>query len=77
MMPAERADYSAYNTLERILSNHRVRDTKYSGARQKRLKISIVRGNIFHASAGFLKMLQEKYGPNTAFGDALAKWEGR
>lgn len=77
MMPTEQADYGGSFTLDRILDDYRVRDTKYSGARQKRLKIAIGRGNIFHASAGFLQMLREKYGPNTPFSEALAKWEGR
>lgn len=77
MMPVEQHDYGASCTLDRILENERLRDTKYSGPRQKRLKIAIGRGKIFHASAGFLKMLCEKYGPNTPFSEALAKWEGR
>lgn len=77
MMPTEQADYGGSFTLDRILDDYRVRDTKYSGARQKRLKIAIGRGNIFHASAGYLQMLKEKYGGKTTFNDALAAWEGR
>lgn len=77
MMPTERNDYSAYIPLDTMLEDRRVRDTKYSGARQKRLKIAIGYGNVFHASAGFLQMLREKYGGKTTFNDALAAWEGR
>lgn len=77
MLPEVHADYSAYNQLSTILEDPRVRDTKYSGARQKRLKISVGRGNIYHASADFLKILSEMYGAKTTFADALAQWEGR
>lgn len=74
MVPAEQADYSAYNTLGKILEDYRIRDTKYSGPRQKRVKISLGLGNIYHASAGFLQSLRDKYGSDTTFNDALAQW---
>ena len=83
MMPRKTYDYESTDTLSRILGDYRLRPTKYSGRRQKQVKIALPAHhilkprNVFHASASFLQMLSEKYGAKTTFADALAQWEGQ